>query len=225
MESPNDPELALDLSTYLPLTTREALRVAIDAAYVDAGRHFEPDAGADMQLFGFTVFKYVAHQVRRLVEADPSLGLSVMGSTTGAFRLKAGPLIIAPYSCGHSSPTDPSTEFPGNDKGAGLLANINSGQIEIFDELDESPTAVVLAHYGNPTTGLEAVFLKKPVSQTNGRISRWGHIERVFQIGDAKAAATEPVRETVLPAPAPVKRPTVLPFRKRPVQTSEGEGA
>ena len=226
MDPRNDTQLQQDLLTHLPLATRQALYTAADAAYQDAGRQFDPDIGADMQLFGFTLFKYIGHQIRTAAEADPSLGISILGSSTGAFRFKAGPFVVAPYSCGHQAPRDPWTEFPGNDKGAGLLSEINTGQLEIFREFDVAPVAIVLGHYGNPDGGLEALFLKMPMAHTHGRISRWGYVEPLYQIGGTRVApAREATRSPVLPGPAQVTRLTVLPFKKKPAQDSETEGA
>lgn len=225
MDSRNDPRLAQDLLTHLPPAARQMLHAAIDAAYRDAGKHFDPDAGADMQLFGFTIFKFVAHQIRKAVDADPTLGITVIGSSTGAFRLQVGPFVVAPYACGYRTTDDPWEQFPSNDKGAGLLAETNSGQIEIFPQFDESPTAIVIGHYGHPDSGLAAIYLKKPTAQTNGRISRWGYVEPVYQMGSGTSAAPEAPRSPVLPGPAKVVRPTVLPFKRKPAQDTETERA
>lgn len=224
----NDAHLRELLCIHLPSATRQALHAAIDVAYRDAGKHFDPEAGSDMQHFGFSVFKFVAYQIRKAVEADPALGLSVIGSSTGAFRLRVGPFVLVPYACGYRNPDDPWTEFPGNDRGAGLLAEINGGQLDLFGESDDvAPTAMVLGHYGNPESGVEAIFLKKPTAQTHGRISEWGYVEPMYQMGfdSATEAPRETPRSPVLPGPAKVTRPRVLPFKKNPAADSETEGA
>lgn len=236
---PHDPVLAGELVHAVPANVRRALVQALDAAYRDAGRHFDLEAGADMQWFGFTVFKFVAHQIRRLVDLDPTLGLAVLGGTSGAFRLQAGSFIVAPYSCGRRIPDDPWTAFPTNNNGAGLLADMNCGQGDLFlGEADGDQVAMILGHYGSPETGLEAVFFKKPVAQTGGQISRWGYVEPIFTLGGSGTGTvtltpTAPAgptsgtstRGTVLPGPTPVVRPTVLPFKRKPAQQSDTEGA
>ncbi|WP_310568611.1 hypothetical protein [Gemmatimonas sp.] len=223
----------------MPAHVRGVLVQALDVAYRDAGRLFDLEAGADLQWFGFTVFKFVAHQIRRVLDQDSTLGLTVVGGTTGAFRLQAGSFIVAPYACGRRIPDNPWTAFPSNNNGAGMLADINCGQIELFSgEVEGDQVAIVLGHYGSPETGLEAVFLKKPVAQTGGQISRWGYIEPIFKLGGSGTATvlltpTAPVgqeggasvRRAVLPGPTSVGRPTMLPFKRKPAQQSENEGA
>lgn len=227
MDARNDPELERDLSRFLPTTARLVLHAGLDAAYRDAGRHFDPEAGSNMQLFGFTIFTFVVYQLRLAIEADPSLGLTVVNGAGGAFRLQAGPFLIGPYACGNRSPDDPWSQFPSNDKGAGWLAEINSGQMDLFAAPGDPHVGIVLGHYGNPEGGLEAVFLKQPIAQSGGRISRWGYVEPIYEIGSGGAEiAPEAPLPPVLPGPATVVRPKVLPFKKKPaVQDGETEGA
>lgn len=225
MPTANDEELKADLVEYLSPPARAAVVAAVDAAYADAGKQFDPGSGGDMQLFGFTVFKYVSHRIRLVADKDPTMGITILGNATGAFRFKVGPFIVAPYSCGYRKPTDPWAEFPGNDRGAGFLSEINIGQFEIFPEFETSPVALVLGHYGNPDGGLEALFVKKPVAQTQGRISRWGYVEPLYQIGNRMTGDPERGRDQVLPGPTKITRPTILPFKKKHVEEKGSEGA
>lgn len=227
MTSPNDPQLQQDLAAYMPPATRQALQQALNAAYRDAGKHFDIEAGSDPQLFGFMVFKFVAHQIRKVVDADPTLDIEVVGSSTGAFRLRVGPFIVAPYACGRCAPSDPWLEFPGNHNGAGLLVDVNAGQLEIFAGYGDDQTGIVLGHYGNWDTGLEAIFLKKPISKANGQISEWGYVEEIFRIGSNGATAPAPTSPPapLLPQPAAVVRPKVLPFKRKPQQGTDSGGA
>lgn len=202
------------IAAHLPLRERAALREAIEEAYRDACHAFDVEAGADMQLFGFTVYKYVAHRIRRAIEAQPDLELSVVHQSTGAFRIRAGELLVAPYSCGRHAPTDPWREFPGNDRGAGLLADLNCGQFELFCGFDEQPVALVLAHYGSPTSGLVAVYLKRPIAQYGGQISAWDYVEELPAAAGSAIDQTHRQRNDVLPGPTTVVRPTMLPFRR-----------
>ena len=82
--------------------------------------------------------------------------------------------------------------------------------------------AFVLAHYGNADAGLEALYLKRPVDQLYGRISRWDYVEEVFRTG-GESTTTTPAPAPLLPGPAKVTRPTVLPFKKLPARDGETE--
>lgn len=235
MDTSSDTALQHDLAQHLPPRTRRVLHAAVDRAYADAGQRWSPDAGCNAMWFGFTTFTFVAHRIREAADADPTLGVTVLGGASGAFRLKAGPYLIAPYGCGFSRPEDPRTHFPNNDKGAGLLADINLDQLEIFPQFETAPTALVLAHYGNYERGLEALYLKEPRGATQGRIDRWGYIEPIYEAGSGDARVVPTVgpsggppagpRPAVLPGPATVVRPTVLPFKKKPAQDTGAEGA
>ncbi|MES3035950.1 MAG: hypothetical protein V4813_18245 [Gemmatimonadota bacterium] len=220
-------QLRKELDEALPRTVRDLLVAAMDSAHRDAGLRFDVDAGSDAQLYGFMVYKFVAHQVSRAIEEDPSLPIRVVGGTSGAFRLRAGRFLLAPYSCGRHAPDDPTGQFPSNDKGAGLLADINAGQGELFAGMVNADIAVVLGHYGNWESGLEAVFLKVPIAQRDGQISEWDYVEEVFRLGGTAAAGapTPPTTPPVLPPPAVVVRPNVLPFKRKPQRGAEGEGA
>lgn len=226
MPHSNDEQLQHDLAIALPPATRQVLVRALDVAYRDAGQCFNLEAGCDAQWFGFTIFKFVAHQIAKALTEDPSLDIEVIGSGTGAFRLRVGAFVIAPYRCGPLRPQDPWQEFPSNHNGAGLLVDLNSGQIEMFAGFDDDQIGLVLGHYGNWDTGLAAVYLKKPISKTNGQISEWAYVEEVFRLGgDALPAPAEAPRTPVLPPPATVVRPKVLPFKRKPLEGAEGEGA
>lgn len=226
MAHTNDEHLQHDLATLLPPATRAVLLGAMDVAYRDAGKRFDPDAGCDAQWFGFTIFKFVSAQIGKALECDPSIDLAVIGSGTGAFRLRVGHFVIAPYRCGTWGTEDPWTTFPSNQNGAGILVDLNSGQIEMFAGYGDDQTGIVLGHYGNWDTGLEAVYLKKPISKSNGQISEWEYVEEIFRLGGgALPAPVEPPRTPVLPPPATVVRPKVLPFKRKAQHGTEGEGA
>lgn len=223
MAPSNDKQLASDLAVLLPPTVRQMLISAIDAAYRNAGSRFDPDVGCNSQWFGFTVFQFVAHEIAQALEAASSVDVVVIGSATGAFRLRVGPFVIAPYRCGVWMPDDPWKAFPSNHNGAGLLVDLNSGQLEMFAGSDDDQVGIVLGHYGNPESGLEAVYLKKPIAKTNGQISEWEYVEELFRIDGN--TLTAPAAAPVLPPPATVVRPTVLPFKRKPQEGAEGEGA
>jgi len=233
MNGTQDTRMQQDLAHHLPPQTRQVLHAAADRAYADAGARWSPEVGTNPMWYGMTTWTFVTHRIREAADADPSLGIEVLGGMSGAFRFKVGPYLIAPYGCGYRKPDDPRQHFPNNDKGAGLLAEINLDQFDFFPRFDALPIALVLAHYGNYDSGLEALYLKEPRGVSQGRIDLWGYVEPLYEMGssDARVLPTTTVpaaapRQAVLPGPAKVVRPTVLPFKQRPAAQDRGsEGA
>lgn len=211
-----------DLRAYLPASTREEFRLALDTAYLDTGSRFEPNVGSDAQWFGYSVWKFGEYRLKQILENDK---LPIRDASSGGqFRIGFGPFVMAAYPCGHSVPDDPWKEFPNNDKGAGFLSDINTGQFSLkIDGFSERPgVAIVLAHYGNHDTGLEALYLKIPCAQTAGRISRWSYVEELWRIGGTAGGTSRPT-SPVLPGPAKIETPQ-LPFRK-PIKKTDTESA
>ncbi len=231
MDSTETASMRENLAQHLSTPARQILYAAVDQAYADAGKLWRPEAGCTLMWYGLTTWTFVTHRIREAAEADPSLGIEILGGMSGAFRMKIGPYLIAPYGCGYRKPEDPRQHFPNNDKGAGLLAEINLDQLDFFPQFSSAPTALVLAHYGNHEGGLEALYLKEPRGVSMGRIDRWGYVEPLYEIGSG-AARVVPAADSdgasplpVLPGPVKVVRPTVLPFRKKPAAQEGTEGA
>jgi hypothetical protein len=212
-----------DLDRYLLPSAREAFRTAIDEAYRDTGSRFDPVAGCDAQWFGWTVWKFGEHQLKETLR-DDRLGLRD-ASAGGQFRIGFGPFVMASYACGHAMPEDPWKEFPNNDRGAGFLSDINTGQWSLsIDGFDEHPgVAIVLAHYGNHENGLEGLYIKMPCAQAAGRISEWGYIEELWRIDRSTGYAPGRPKGPVLPGPVKIGTPA-LPFRK-PIKKSDTDTA
>jgi hypothetical protein len=202
-------DVQAELNRFLAPDTRCAIVAAMDTAYRNAGSRYDPTVGSDPQLQGFTIYKFGMKELSRVV-ADPAYGIR-NASSGGQFRLGFGPFLMTPYGCGHSAPDDPWKHFPNNDQGAGMLSDINTGQLSLGDGFgDEALMAVVLAHYGNPDAGLEALYLKVPMDKENGRISAWSYVEPLWRIG---GEATRPSSSPDLPRPV-VVAPPVLTLKK-----------
>lgn len=231
MDGSQTTSMQESLAEHLSPQARLALHAAVDRAYADAGQAWRPEAGCNLMWYGLTTWTFVTHRIREAADADPSLGIEVLGGMSGAFRMKIGPFMIAPYGCGYRKPEDPRQHFPNNDKGAGLLAEINLDQLDFFPRFTSAPTALVLAHYGNHESGLEALYLKEPRGVSQGRIDRWGYVEPLYEIGSGESRVVPGVAADVaspmpiLPGPVKVARPTVLPFRKKPAAQDGTDGA
>src|SRR5579862_6715583 len=166
-------ELRQELGAHLSPAARSKMVEAMVLAYQDTATRFDAAIGGDAQWFGFSVWKFGVYRLTQTT-ADESLGIRV-DSSSGQIRLAFGPFIMSPYSCGLLAPDDPWKQFPTNDKGAGFLSDINTGQFsfQLAGANQSPPIALVLGHYGNHDTGLEALYLKVPCEQRGGQICEW----------------------------------------------------
>jgi hypothetical protein len=229
MDQHRQDALRADLASHIPPAARAAVVQAIDLAYRDAGAMWDAEKGCDALWFGMTRWKFIEHRIRELVLTDTALGLRELSRGYGAFRLGAGPFVLTPYGCGTQAPTDPWTCFPSNNKGAGFLSDANAGQFELellFPDLPPDPHAIVIAHYGNFAEGLVALYFKLPLEQSRGRITRWGYVEDVWHLRAGQDTQPDPFpKPAVLPGPAQVERPRLLPFKKPQRQNDTGNAS
>lgn len=168
--------------------TPERVGAVVEAhrsAYDRAALHYSPEDGADTQLFGFTNYKYISKRLLRLPE-HPELGFDLR-SAHPSLRLGLGPFTLGSYPCGSSGDQDIWDSFPNNDAGAPALADLNQLCLEL-DFSQAVPRALVLAHFGNPEHGLEAIHLAAPGSKEDGRISGWSWTRELWRWSGSDSA-------------------------------------
>jgi hypothetical protein len=168
-------------------------------SYGRAALHYSPEDGWDAQMFGFAVYKYTVKRLRDLV-AHPELGFELR-PTNMAFRIGLGPFTLAPYRCGQSADEDINESFPSNENGALTLAEANQLALDLHYSEPVIPRAMVLAHFGNPLTGLEALYLAVPSSMSDTRIDGWGYTRLLWR---RDAGEERPQGSIDLPRPAPI---------------------
>jgi hypothetical protein len=209
--------LQRDVDVFLTPERIDALVEAHRSAYDRAALQYSPEDGADAQLFGFTIYKYNTHRLAKLAKR-PDLGIELR-STHPCFRLGVGPFTLASYPCGSSGDHDIEDSFPNNDAGAPALVDVN----QLCLELDFSravPRALVLAHFGNPVNGLEALYLAAPGSKEDGRISGWSWHKELWRWSGGSVAEPMPPRPD-LPRPVPIEpAPLSLKIAAEPIQTT-----
>ncbi len=183
--------LQQDVELFFTPRCIEALVDAHRTAYARAALHYSPEDGADMQLFGFTNYKYIKHRLLKLPRCS-DLGLQLR-SAHPSFRLGLGPFTLASYPCGHSGEQSIEDSFPNNEAGAPALADLNQLCLEL-DFSQAVPRALVLAHFGNPEHGLEALHLAAPGSKEDGRISAWSWTRELWRWSGSESAEPAPPR-------------------------------
>lgn len=194
----NLARLESEVEAFFPTSCVDALVDAHREAYDRAAIHHSPEDGADAQLFGFTNYKYIAH---RLVRLPQRLDLGVeLKSAHPCLRLAVGPFTIASYPCGSSGEQDINESFPNNEAGAPAMFDLNQLCLNL-DFSETVPRALILAHFGNPEHGLEALYLAAPGSKDDGRISSWSWHKELWRWN---GAGTEPAQMPDLPRPAPI---------------------
>ena len=209
--------LQQDVEQFFTSRRIDALVDAHRTAYDRAALHYSPDDGADTQLFGFTNYKYIKHRLLKLPRC-PDLGLELR-SAHPSFRLGLGPFTLASYPCGQSGEQSIEDSFPNNEAGAPALADLNQLCLEL-DFSQAVPRALVLAHFGNPEHGLEALHLAAPGSKEDGRISAWSWTRELWRWSGSDAA--EPTSSKPdLPRPAHIEPASlVLKIVADPIQAT-----
>jgi hypothetical protein len=162
--------------------------------------HNSPEDGWDAQMFGFAVYKYIVKRLRNLTR-DPQLGFELR-SAAPAFRMGAGPFTLAPYCCGHSGDEDINESFPKNENGAPSLVDVNQYDLDLNDATQSVPRALVLAHFGNPTNGLEALYAAVPSSKRDNKIDGWNYTKLLWRRESGEMSGP--------PSPPDLPRPAVV---------------
>lgn len=223
----NSSDMAAKVEAAVPPATRDAFVEEIQFAYEAVGQHYQEDEGWDDQLVGFTLWKFVGHNLsERVTDEGRKLGLQVRDHAN-TFRLQAGPFIIGTYRVFPEPLESLDRSFPNNANGAGQLARRNQrarSQHWLFDGSlpEEEPVrALVLAHAGNPEDGLTALWLAEPTDEHDGRITDWGYSRPLWSV--VKNVSDQP-SEQVLPTEERIRRPEAQLKEKASQQSSESAG-
>lgn len=196
-------KLEQEISLYFTTPRVQALVEAVKDAYEQALLCYSPDNGWDAQAFGFIVFKFIVHRLEKLTEiVAHGFELRPAGS---AFRIGLGPFTIAAYCCGKSANQDINESFPNNEHGAPALVDFNQYCLDLTYDEPVIPRGLVLAHFGNPSNGFEALHLAVPSNKEDSRISEWSYTKLLWQAGGEEPGSTFPD----LPPPAPITPPSL----------------
>lgn len=206
----NTQDMAGKVDTAVPSAARDAFVEEVRLAYEAVGEHYREDEGWDDQLVGFTLWKFVGHNLsRRVASEGQKLGLRIR-EHANKFRLDAGPFVIGTYRVFPEPMESIDRSFPNNANGAGQLARRNQearSQPWLFDgglPQEEPIRALVLAHAGNQDSGLTALWLAEPIDEHDGRITDWGYSIPLWSV--VRNVSDQP-EGRVLPSEERVRRP------------------
>lgn len=163
-------ELRAGLTEAFPPSLRSAIVREYRQLYAYLITIYDTEQGWDAQGFGFMAYKAAVARLSRLA-ADPQSGLTLL-TAAPTFRLQAGPFLIASYRVGSSETESIDESYPRNENGAVKLADLNQLSLEI-DDFSATNPAVIIAHLGNPITGLEAIYLAVPAGTNGTQITTW----------------------------------------------------
>jgi uncharacterized membrane protein len=197
---------------------RQELTTCLRDAYEASITAHEPEVGHDAMSFGLLVYKSNVFILGQLAER-----VDWMTVTTPApsFEFQIGEYAISCYSAGHTDTVDAKNSFPNNRTRAGRIAEANSLQARLFEDLwdDSACRQLILAHKGNPDEGLLEVFVAVPVTKgEDGRVKEWGTVYTLWSRGIEG--------EEGIPGSGPTAPPeNVAPFRpslrKKKSETNE----
>ncbi|MGE0552765.1 MAG: hypothetical protein AB7R55_04990 [Gemmatimonadales bacterium] len=206
--------LDAELREHFTPERRAAVQAAAREAYDRAALRYSPDDGDDSQLLGFTIYKFIGKRLVGLTRrAD--LGLE-LHSANPMIRIGVGPFTLAAYCCGSTADQPIDESFPLNEHGAPQLVDLNQFCLDIRDA-QPIPRAVVLAHLGNPHTGLEALYLAVPSEKEENRISSWCYTHLLWrrdaddEHGGGPPHPDLPRPVAIPPAPLSLKQPAERP--------------
>jgi hypothetical protein len=150
---------------------RSVFREAVLAAYEDAREVYDPDRGFNEQVFGFTVYHLIAHQLARAFEFDPS---AWMISTGQGPELHLDGLRIRWNKVGRSSTQPINSSFPRPSAVSAAMGEGNK-QLLLWSEATDTsePPNWFLAHIGNPRDGLIRLNLAAPIGSEGREVVAW----------------------------------------------------
>lgn len=192
-------ELQADLTVAFPPSIRDAVTNEYRKLYRYVASIYEPQQGWDPQAFGFMIYKATVQRLARLAGEIPGLTLVTQAPT---FRLQAGRFLVASYRVGSAASEGIQDSFPRNENGAVKHADLNQLSLELSAD-DAAASAVILAHQGNPLTGLEALYLAVPGATDGVVITSWLHTELVWRRSEEDELPTQPPVGGPAPVPIP----------------------
>ncbi|MEQ1723269.1 MAG: hypothetical protein ABL930_08830 [Pseudobdellovibrio sp.] len=183
-------------------------------AYAVAQSKYDEVDGDCSTTFGLCLHYYARKQLKDIFK-DVEVG-DIDFEDGRSFSMKIRDKKLAFYKVGYNKEQDIKNCFPQNSKTAPRMAEENRS-LDLFDmETGETlfdsllnqmkkpaPSNVknwVIAHLGNPETGLEAIYLCAPISVDNEKISEWMYsIELYRRSADASLDLPENENKVVHP--------------------------
>lgn len=162
--------------TFSPELSTQIVAI-LKRGYRTAREKHDPENGSDALLFGLSLYTFIRHEFgKAALEADCEI---VVSSTRPLLRLKVGEFIVACHSVGDYAVQDIDACFPNNDCAAPRMIEEHLWLPDMEPQVEEARN-VILAHLGNPETGLEAAYICIPSDAEDGLISEWAYTHQLF---------------------------------------------
>lgn len=209
-------------STFTPPVKRGIVSQLL-VAYNDVQENHDESRGFNAHTFGYTVYHLAKFRLKELSKESGG-SLEIVGEIGGLFRLRNGKFKIGVYKVGSSSKTNIWESFPSTENGANpgnheFQMGFREPEFELamLDDVSKRDY-VIIAHMGNATDGLAAVYLCIPIESIHGKITRWGYAEQIYSADDG--LGTMPVAPDRPPPSEEPEMPLLtIPFAEEP----EGE--
>jgi len=167
---------ALLHQTFSPELSAQIITI-LKRGYRTAREKHDPDNGSDALLFGLSVYTFIRHEFDKAA-LDAECEIEVL-STRPYLRLKVGEFIVACHCVGDYAVQDINACFPNNDCAAPRMIE---GHLWLpgMEPQVEAARKVILAHLGNPESGLEAAHICIPCEEKEGMISEWAYTHQLL---------------------------------------------
>lgn len=188
---------------------------AVQRAYDVVQERHDESLGYNAQTFGHNVYHIGRRQLEECCKRS-SGQLTLVEELKALFRFQGGGYTIAFYKVGNSAEANIWESFPTSENGGRSVDGegypILIGLEEALLDPVESLRYAVVAHLGNATHGLCALYLCLPVQTQIGKIVRWGYAEPIYVADRAvgvsgRSPAAPPAEETIAPVDAPPVEP------------------
>lgn len=215
------PHLISRIETAFPESVTDRLVAALNEGYEVACENFRPEKGSRSLTFGVDVWAFGTFHLEAVAEeAGFELDTEEHDHRT---TLQRDGLYLNCYRVGTSADQNIWECFPNNRNSAPRLAK-NNLQFEIFandQPTGDEPVDLVLAHFGNPNAGLDAVYLCVPIAANQNQISQWGYAKLLWR-RDGLAAGGIPTAPPVPLAPeVPIGEPELRLREDESTQTDQ----
>ncbi len=174
---------------------KDAIVKAVKYTYDIVQEGHRPDLGFDAHTYGYSVYRVGTYQLGEYCKRSKGK-LARVQELKSLFRCKAADYMLGFYKVGSSGDANIWESFPTSENGA---VSVNTeGQLilggledAMADQVDEL-RYVIVAHLGNPSDGLCAVYLCIPIQTEGGKIKRWGYVEAIYRRGMISSSAAPP---------------------------------
>lgn len=167
--------------TYTPDVKAMIVR-AVKKAYEIVGQSHDEALGFNANTFGICVYHVGRFQLEAVCKQSEGK-LSNVEELKSLFRFQSGAYTLGFYKVGQSDeniwesfPTSDNGAMSLSDEGYPILVGLEDSMLDRVNDL----RYVVVAHMGNPISGLCAIYLCVPIRTKNGKIQRWGYAEAIY---------------------------------------------